>query len=205
MKARAWQRFFEEQRRVHGKVVFTVTELANVAGCSRNAVNVELSRLRRHGDVSRYARGLYGLPGGVTAEGLLPHLDDHAYVTGMSALRRYNLVTQWPTVTTCFTNRYGPRGRDRETAAGRLRFVCVRGHVYTPPARGCVAGPEQALCDFVYLCRRRALETVSLVTLRNLHTLDEDALQRVLPRYPRTVRGEVRRLVDRAPCDAGHA
>ena len=32
MKANAWRRFLEQQRSAHGKVLYTVTELANIAG-----------------------------------------------------------------------------------------------------------------------------------------------------------------------------
>ncbi len=195
MRARDWQRFLRDQRRDHGKVVFTVTELANVAGCSRNALNVELSRLRRHGDVVRYAQGLYGLPGAVDAQTLLPHLDPHAYITGLWALSRHNLVTQHPSLVTCFTSRYSPRGRDRQTAAGRFLFVCVRSKVYAPPEHGHLVAPEQALCDFVYLCRRRGISVSEQATWRNLATLRQAQLEQVLPRYPRTVAADVRALL----------
>ena len=45
MKANVWRKFLEEQRDQHKKVLFTVTELANVAGVSRATLNVELARL----------------------------------------------------------------------------------------------------------------------------------------------------------------
>ena len=67
MRANAWRRFLEEQRERHRKVLFTVTELANVAGTSRVALNVELTRLRHQGVITRYAHGLYGMPGAVVA------------------------------------------------------------------------------------------------------------------------------------------
>ena len=66
MRANAWRTFLDEQRSLHGKVLFTVTELANVAGTSRAALNVELARLRGEGSIAKYAHGLYGLPGAVT-------------------------------------------------------------------------------------------------------------------------------------------
>ena len=191
MNARAWQRFFEQQRDTHGKVVFTVTELANVGGCSANALNVALTRLRHRGEIARYAQGLYGLPGAASPEALLPYLDASAYMTGMAALNRHGFVTQRPVVMTCFTSRHSPRGRDRRTAAGRFSFVCVRSRVYAYPSSGCVAAPEQALCDFVYLSRRRGLACTSLCTLRKLDALAEAELQDILPRYPRTIRAEV--------------
>ena len=45
MKALEWVRFFSAQREEHGKSVFTVAELANVADTSPAVVNVELGRL----------------------------------------------------------------------------------------------------------------------------------------------------------------
>ena len=86
MKANAWRKFLEEQRDRHGKVLFTVTELANVAGTSRAALNVELTRLRNQEIIAKYAHGLYGLPGAVSPQVLVPAIDSHAYITGHYAL-----------------------------------------------------------------------------------------------------------------------
>ena len=143
MKASVWQRFFEEQRDGHQKVLFTVTELANVAGVSRTALNVELTRLRRRDVLAKYAHGLYGLPGAVTAETLVPAIDSHAYITGHYALYQHQLVTQVPTRITCFTDRRSPRARQRETPVGRLVFVVVRTAVYAPVVEGGVASPAK--------------------------------------------------------------
>ena len=86
VKANAWRKFLEEQRDRHGKVLFTVTELANVAGVSRAALNVELARLRDQEIIAKYAHGLYGLPGAVSPQVLVPAIDSHAYITGHYAL-----------------------------------------------------------------------------------------------------------------------
>ena len=156
MRANAWRRFFEEQRNRHGKVLFTVTELANVAGTSRAALNVELARLRDQEIITQYAHGLYGLPGAVAPQVLVPTIDSHAYITGHYALYGYNLATQSPVAITCFTDRRSPRARERVTPVGRLVFVCVRSGVYFPVSEGAIAPPAQALCDYVYLSRRQA-------------------------------------------------
>lgn len=207
MKALDWRRFLEEQRRAHGKKLFTVTELANAATVGRNAMNVTLSRLRRQGVVRRYAQGLYGLPDAVSAEELLVAMDDRAYMTGLHALYLHQLITQIPGSITCFTDRRSPRARIRTTPVGRFVFICVRSRVYVPPpdvftagtdeARRALAGPEQALCDFVYLCRREGVPAFSEVTFRNLNQLDRKALQVTAERYPDTVRREVRTILER--------
>ena len=114
MKANAWREFLQQQRDQHGKVLFTVTELAHVAGVSRAALNVELARLRKQAILVKYAHGLYGLPGAVSVETLVSAIDPHAYITGHYALYLHNLVTQVPTTVTCFTDRRSPR---RENAA----------------------------------------------------------------------------------------
>ena len=194
MKARAWQRFMEEQRREHGKVLFSVTELANVAGVSRNALNVELSRLRQQGMIVKYAHGRYGLPGVVTPEMLLPAIDAHAYITGSYALHVHNLITQTPVRITCFTDRYSPRARERDTPVGRFLFVCVRSGVYAPPRASVLAPPTQALCDFVYLMRRAGVAPEGVATFRNLATLVTAEFGSVLSRYPGTVQRHVRAL-----------
>ena len=61
MKALEWHKFLESQQELHGKVLFRVAELANVAGRDPHALNVELGRLVRQEVITRYATGVYGL------------------------------------------------------------------------------------------------------------------------------------------------
>ncbi len=194
MKANVWQAFFQQQRDQHGKVLFTVTELANVAGISPAALNVELARLRQRGVVVKYAHGLYGLPGAVSVEALLAAIDSHAYITAHYALYTHHLVTQVPTFITCFTDRRSPRARERSTPVGRMEFVCVRSRVYAPSPDRPVASPSQALCDYVYRSRRQGVRPENLVTFRQLHRLDSAELTTVLARYPLTVQHHVERI-----------
>lgn len=195
MKALEWQRYFETQRRLHGKTVFTVTELANASGSTPHVLNVELDRLCQKGIVVRYARGRYGLPEAVTPETLLPALDTAAYITGAFALHRHNLITQVPVGITCFTNRRHNRSRVRETPVGRFTFVCVQPPIYTPPSEGALAGHEQALCDYIFLMRRRGVAPESQVTFRRLETLHATALQECAARYPKTIRQTLAKLL----------
>lgn len=199
MKASAWQAFFQQQRDQHGKVLFTVTELAHVAGISPAALNVELARLRQRAVVVKYAHGLYGLPGAVSVEALLPAIDSHAYITAHYALYTHHLVTQVPMVITCFTDRRSPRARERSTPVGRLEFVCVRSAVYAPPLDRPMASPSQALCDYVYLSRRQGVRPENLVTFRQLHRLDAAELSAVLVRYPQTVQQHVEHIRTSVP------
>ena len=184
MKTRDWQKLFGEQSRL-GKQLFTTTELANVSGTARRVINVEMARLVKYGVIQRYARGLYGLPEAVSPEGLVSAIDPYAYMTGLYALMRHGLVTQVAAVVTCFTVRRHYH-REWETPAGRIEFVCVKPPVYRREARG-MAGPEQALCDFVYLALRRGTDPRSLATFRRLATLKPSRLSRVARRYPSTV------------------
>lgn len=200
MKALEWRKYLDEQHRLHGKALFTMTELANVAGASRNVLNVELMRLRRRGVIVKYAHGLYGLPDVVPLEALVRAIDSRAYVTGLYALHVHSLITQIPSRITCFTDRHSPRGRERATPLGRLVFVCVRSRVFNPPEDGAVAGPEAAFCDFVYLSRRQGVVPESHVTFRGRDNLDAHVLHTLLERYPAAVRKHVLRLVR---CDPG--
>jgi len=197
MKASDWREILGEARNAHGKVLFTVTELAHVAHVGRNALNVELSRLRRQGIVARYAHGLYGLPGAVSAEELLLAIDSHSYMTGLYALYRHHLIAQVPTAITCFTDRRSPRARVRSTPVGRFIFVCVRSEVYDPPGDKPMVGPEQALLDFVYLCRREGAAPLSQATFRDLDRLRAGVLGLLVKRYPSTVGADVERLLAR--------
>jgi hypothetical protein len=182
MKSREWDKMFDEQRQTHGKTLFTIHELSNITGASLRCLNVELSRLRKRGIVQRYGKGTYGPVEGVNAEALLPYLDKRAYITGFHALHRYNLVTQVPRVVHAFTSRRHNRSRERVTPVGRIVFVCVSDSVYSYPEEGVTASPEQALFDYVYLLRRESLHAESLVTFRNLESLDRSELIKLAPR-----------------------
>jgi hypothetical protein len=193
VKANAGRKFLDEQQGRYGKVLFTVTELANVAGVSRAALNVELTRLRQPEVIAKYAHGLYGLPGAVAPQVLVPAIDSHAYTTGHYALYSHNLVTQAPVTITCFTDRRSPKARERVTPVGRLVFACVRSGVYYP-VEGAMAPPAEALCDYVYLSRRQATAPEALVTFRNLARLRDADFPRILARYPVSVQRHVERL-----------
>jgi len=197
VRAKTWQKYLEEQRERHGKVLFTVTELANVAHTSPSALNVELARLRKQEIIVRYAHGLYGMPGVVSPEALVTAIDSHAYITGHYALHAHQMVTQMPAAMTCFTDRRSPRARERVTPVGRFVFVCVRSKVYVPVADGAIAPPTQALCDYVYLSRRHGADPEAVVTFRNLARIRATDLPAILARYPVSVQKHVERLIRR--------
>lgn len=119
----------------------------------------------------------------------------HAYITSHYALYGYQMVTQTPVTITCFTDRRSPRARERMTSVGRLIFVCVRSSVYLPVPEAAIAPPAQALCDYVYLSRRRGAEPESLVTFRNLERIQAGELASILGRYPVSVQRHVERLL----------
>ncbi len=179
----------------YGKVLFTVTELANVACASPNALNVELARLRRQEIIVRYTHGLYGTPSAVSPQALVAAIDSHAYITGHYALYAYQMVPQMPVAITCFTDRRSSRARQRVTPVGRLVFVCVHGNVYVPVPEGAIAPPAQALCDYVYLSRRHGAEPEALVTFRNLAQIRAMDLPPILARYPVSVQNHIERLL----------
>ena len=187
MTSNQWRCCFQDQHRLHGKTVFTITELANICGSSPHVLSVQLRRLCTQQILVRYAQGRYGLPELVTPELLVALLDSGAYITGAYALYRHNLITQLPVEITCFTNRRHNRSRLRSTPLGRFAFICVRPPVYCPPGEEPLASPEQALCDLVYIMRRKALDPRSLFTFRGLDHLDAASLSRILTRYPATV------------------
>lgn len=193
MKAVEWMRFLADQQRRHGKGVFTVTELANVAHASPAVMNVELGRLVRQGVIRRWVPGRYGLPEGVAVEELATAIDADAYVTGAYALARHGFITQMPRLIDCFTRRRHNRSRQRPTPLGTLVFVCVSPRVHAAPHRGDVVPPEQALCDLLYMLRRRSLEPRSLYTFRKLDQLEISP--ELLARYPTTVQRAVNDLL----------
>lgn len=194
MKAIDWQRALQEQRDKYGKVVFTVTELSNVSSLDPKSLTVSLSRLVERGIIQHYTKGRYGMTGAVRIEDLVPSMDPAAYVTGLYALYEHQLITQAPTKVLCFTNRRHNRSRVRITPLGRIVFVCVTGSAYSYPREHVIAAPEQAVCDFVYLCRKRGVAPSDIVTFRNLHRLDSRLLEGRLKKYPATVKREIERV-----------
>lgn len=197
MKALEWMRYLRQQQIEHGKTVFTVSELANVASSSPAVTNVTLGRLVKRGVLDRIARGVYGLPGAVTVDDLLPFVDGGAYITGARVLFDEGFVTQSPSVTLCFTDRR-PFRAGRDTGVGRLRFHVVKPPVYAPPESGVRARPEQALLDLVWTTPGSA-DLRSLYTFRNTSTLKRSILHRMARRYPPGV-GE--RAMDLMVCAA---
>ncbi len=191
MKALDWQNFFAEQRASHGKMVFSVAELANAAQTSLHALNTELGRLVRRGLLARYAHGQYGPVQGVAPEDFVSQIDPGAYITGFYALFRHNLVTQAPTEVTCFTDRRHNRKTDRLNPAGKLRFIRAPSAIYAKPAKRLLVLGEQALCDFAWLNLRDGIEPQSLVTFRNFASLNRRRLERILRRYPDKVQDTI--------------
>ncbi len=196
MRATEWVRFLTDQRDHHGKNLFTVAELCNVADATPAVLNVQLGRLVRQGLIRRWVPGRYGLPSGVTAEELAATIDADAYVTGAFALARHGFITQQPREIDCFTRRRHNRSRQRTTPLGTLTFVCVSPRIHVRPAGGGIAPPPQAVCDLVSMLRRRGLDAGSLYTFRKLDQVVFPPA--VLARYPRTVQRAVESLVERA-------
>ena len=167
----------------HGKVLFTVTELANAAGTSRAALNVELARLRRQEIIAKYAHGLYGLPEPYRCSLGPGNRLARIHHRPLRALRIRPCDPGAVTIT-CFTDRRSPRARERATPLGRLVFVCVRSGVYFPAVRRGDCSSSQALCDYVYLSRRQGTPPEALVTFRNLSRVRDVDFLRILARYP---------------------
>jgi predicted transcriptional regulator of viral defense system len=197
MKEIDWQKALQAQRDKYGKVVFTVTELANISRSNPASIRVSLARLVERGTIQRFTKGRYGLPGAAQSEDLVPSIDPAAYITGMYALYQHQLITQMPSEISCFTNHRHNRSRVRNTTLGRIVFVCVGSSIYSlPPQQGVVASPEQSISDFAYLCRRRGVSASSIVTFRNLHRLDRRTLHDHLKKYPATVKLELEKDLD---------
>lgn len=197
MRAIDWQRFFQTQRDKYDKRVFTRTELANAASLQPASMKVALERLVNDGILERYTAGRYGIPGAANIQDLVLSLDASAYVTGMYALHIHRLITQAPREVTCFTNHRHNRSRVRASSLGRLVFVCVTGSAYCYPSEGTIASPEQALCDYIYLNRRKGIDSSDLVTFRDLDSVDKPLLKKRLESYPATVADDVNLLLTR--------
>ena len=194
MRAIDWQSTLQRQREEHHKVVFTTTELANLAGAQPASLSVALQRLVKKGVLVRYASARYGLPGAVAPEDLVPTLEPSAYLTGLYALYQHRMVTQAPTEIVCFSRRRHNLSRIRETPLGHIVFVCITTSIYSMPKGSALAPPEQALCDYVYLCRKKGVDAGHIVTFRNMDRLNASRLKSLLPHYPNPVRQDVDKI-----------
>lgn len=194
MRASEWQNVLRQYRDRDGKVVFTPTELANIADHTMPVMKNTLRRLRDQGVLQQYAHGKYGLPGAVDSETLISAAYPGAYISGLYALYRHGIVTQKPQRIHVFTNRRHNVSKIRRTEFGTVVFISVRRPVYCPPGGSVLTGPEQALCDFVYLTRRQGLSAESLVSFRNLASIDWAEMARHLSRYPKSVAKELHEL-----------
>jgi len=174
--------------------VFTPTELANIAGHTIPVMKNTLRRLRDEGVLQQYAHGKYGLPGAVDVETLISAAYPGTYISGLYALYRHGIITQTPQRIQVLTNRRHNVSKIRRTELGTIVFVSVRRPVYCPPGGSVLTGPEQALCDFVYLTRRQGLSAGSLVSFRNLVSLNWAEMARHLSRYPKSVAKELHAL-----------
>jgi len=199
MRALQWLQYLERARRRDGKTVFTPAELANISGAEPRSLSVQLGRLVSRGVITRYASGKYGLPGRVSPEDLVGFLDSGAYITGLYAMSRHNLVTQQAATVTCFTNRRHNRSRIRRTPIGTFEFVCTSGAVYNPPDDGVVVCAEQAFCDWLYLCLRNGTEPRSQAAFSGLSRLNAELLVELSDRYPKTVARAIDRIPTLAP------
>jgi len=188
MKMLEWQKFLIEQKEAHGKVLFSVAELANAANTNLHSLNTQLGRLIKRGIMARYAKGFYGTTKGAQPEQLIPLIDRTAYITGFSTLFHHHLVTQVPFQVTCFSNRRHNRKLQGSLGPWRLKFITVTHPIYSMPKESVFASREQALCDFVWLCLRERVRPENLVTFRNLDRLNMLKLRTQLKRYPEKVR-----------------
>jgi hypothetical protein len=189
-----WIKLLERQSRESNKPIFTVTELTALCGLKRASLSVQLSRLTKAGVFFRYGHGLYGIAE-YAPEIVVGYLDSAAYCTGHYALFKYGFITQVPSVVTCFTNKHHGRSRIRTVGSFTYEFVMPSSAIYNPPEPDALASPEQAFCDFVFICRNRGITPASIVTLRKLATLNRQEIKRLLKNYPATVRSEALRIL----------
>lgn len=66
--------------------------------------------------------------------------------------------------------------------------------IYAKAAERVLASGEQALCDFAWLNLRDGIEPQSLITVRNLASLNHRRLKQILRRYPGKVQDTVGKI-----------
>jgi hypothetical protein len=189
-----WIKLLERQSRDFNKLVFAITELTALSGLKRPSLSVQLSRLTKAGVFIRYGHGLYGIQE-YPPELIIGYLDAAAYCTGHYALFKHGFITQMPTVVACFTNRHHGRSRIVSAGANTFEFVMPGAGIYRHPVSSALASPEQAFCDFIFICRNRGITPDSVVTMRKTANLNKKEIERLLENYSNTVHEEALRLL----------
>jgi hypothetical protein len=138
-----------------GLPVIRSADVAAALNVGESHAAVMLARLGRHGHVARLKRGLWVQPGAIESLALVPHLTAPfpAYVSAHSALYYHGMISQVPESIYCVSP---ARTHTYRTPLGTFSVHHIASAFFLDyDAAGeepvCMATPEKALVDFLYL------------------------------------------------------
>lgn len=168
------------------KTVFTFGELSRLTGLSVAALRKAIARQSKNGLLLSVGKGLYlnGLrPASVEAVASL--LYPPAYISCETALFVHGVADQAPHVLTCVTTN---KTKVFRTCVGEIVYHHIKRSLffgYEFRDRVCLAWPEKAALDFVYLQRQNGL--FPLLDEWNWENLSQERLADLVSIYPKSV------------------
>ncbi len=144
-----------------GRLVFTTREIATIRGSSVSSNTQCLNRLEKQGIVMKIVQGVWGVTGDKRFSPFLvvPYLNPahRSYVSFLSALHIYGIISQIPQVMTIASTAHSKRIR---TPVGTYQTHQISpdffdGFDWNSSGDYLIASPEKALVDCLYLASRK--------------------------------------------------
>jgi len=178
------------------KPYFTVADLEKILVMSRNMLYVTLNRLVKSGVLIRLKRGVYQPEfQSLELEKTANELYYPSYLSFESALSKYGILSQIPYsltfATTKTTKKQSLAGREVEYR--QLKDELFFG--YTLVGGICLAEPEKALLDQLYLMSRGKI--VSDISEWSLVGLNKEKLLKYSRKFPQSVQKKIKELAPR--------
>ena len=178
-------RLLDKLSRDHRKRVFTLREMASMAGEARPATEMTLLRGARKGLVERVGNLWLNMMDPPEPLEVALSLSSPSYLSFESALFRHNLLSQSPRgeltmVTSGRSHRF-------ETPLGAIRFVHLKPELFFGFDTRRVAFPEKAWLDLLYIRGRQGRKNLVSEEFY-LKGLNRKSLTRMAKRFPVWVR-----------------
>jgi predicted transcriptional regulator of viral defense system len=192
-----WTSILAEEARGNG--LLRLDDLAHRYNLQEMAARNALRRYEARGLVEHVSRKIYinKLNQHFTARDLLNVLRPESYVSLEWVLAERGVISQSPAIFTCVTPGYPKVFRSPSVTIVYRRIARNLFWGFEEKAtrynKYCIAEPEKALLDWIYLNRQEGLPTP--VDELNLQFLNLQRLRQYAEKFPRTVREVVNRLI----------
>ncbi len=167
------------------KPYFTATDLEKILGLQRASLYVTLTRLVQAGVLARLRKNVYKLAiAPMESEKAASELYFPSYLSFESALAKYGILSQIPYTLTFATTRASKKIALAQTQIEyhHLKRDLFFGYAFENGI--CIAAPEKALLDELYLVSRgKATLTIEELDLREINVARLEEYAEKFPRY----------------------